>query len=44
MAMIPENASPTGVAAAVGEGASAVQSAHRHLFQLAAERKTVRSR
>ncbi len=32
------------VAAAVGEGASAVQSAHRHLQQLAAARSAVRSR
>src|SRR5262249_27041567 len=32
------------VATAVGEGAHAVQSAHRHLQQLAAERQSVRSR
>jgi thioredoxin reductase (NADPH) len=32
------------VAAAVGEGASAAQSAHRHLQELAAVRQTVRSR
>ena len=32
------------VAAAVGEGATAVQSAHRHLQELAAARQTVRSR